>query len=361
MQRQTRRLKTRRRSPETREAPREESVDEAPATDAAPLVVVGSGQASDGERDRSLLEHRGASRGVIRTGQCDQMPPTDAAGLDRDDQPVLARSRTPPFVAELGPAVGRPRSELPVGEELLLEREGHLGGDDLVPEVLQHHRRLESLRELVHDEVGGRAAQHERREALPHLVAGAEGIGLAGDDAAVHRLGDRDELHLAVQDDQREPAFPCRLAHDGRRVAVVRAEFEDDAGGSGIRESRDEGAELRRLGRPRRSGRQQQLAAVEQAGNARAVGDVQPTHARVQCRIADEHFRNALGDRLEREDLAHRGQGRRVGPGCRTIRLDRPIFATFGYHRRIFRSDRLGRTHPIACPVDLSGDPRSCR
>ena len=92
---------------------------------------------------------------------------------------------------------------------------------------------------------------------------------------------------------------------DRGHVAVVHAELEHEPGDAGVDELRDERLELARLGRPPRPGGQQQLAAVQQPGHARAVGDVHPAHARVERVVAREHLGNAVRDRVEREDLAH--------------------------------------------------------
>ena len=187
--------------------------------------------------------------------------------------------------------MGGARAELPIGEQLLLQRRRRLARDDLVGEVLEDDRRTERLRELVDDEVGGRTAQRECGEPLAHLVARAQRLGLGGDDPPVHRLGERDELHLAMQCDQSESLLTGRLDDDRGHVAIVSPEFEHEPGEPGVDELADEAPQLIGFGRPRRSGGQQQLAAVEQSRDAGAVGDVHPAHPRIERVAADQHLR----------------------------------------------------------------------
>ena len=236
------------------------------------------------------------------------MAPPDAAGLDGHDEPFVGRGRQPEAPPLVVLPVGIARAHLPVREELLLSGGRHLGRDDLVGEVLEHHRGAERLRELMHDEVRGRAAEAQGGEAFPHLVARSERGGLLGDDAAVHGLGEGDELHLAVEGDERETVRAgCRL-DDGRHVPVVHAEFQHQSGETRLDEARDERLELWGFGRPAGARGEQQLAAVQEPCDAGAVGDVNPAHARIERLIAREHLGHAVHHRVEREDLAHRRQ-----------------------------------------------------
>ena len=97
--------------------------------------VVAVGEASEREGDRALLEHARAPGGVRRTRQRDEVPPADAAGLDRHDEPVVGRRTgtragaaagtepaVPPLLVPplLMLPVREPGSRLPVREELLL-------------------------------------------------------------------------------------------------------------------------------------------------------------------------------------------------------------------------------------------------
>ena len=162
--------------------------------------------------------------------------------------------------------------------------------------------------ELAHDVVGGRAAQAQRGEPLAHLVAGAQRRGLLADDAAVHGLGERDELDLVVQGDQREPVLASRRLDDRRHVAVVHAEFEHETREPRLDEPGDEVHELGRVGRPTGTRRQQQLAAVQQTGDSGTVGNVHPPHPGIERSVIRQHLGHARGDRRKREDLADGGE-----------------------------------------------------
>ena len=206
-------------------------------------------------------------------------------------------------------------------------------------EGLEDDGGAERLGELVHDEVGRRTAQGEGREARPHVVAGTERGRLLGDDAAMDGFGDGHELHLAPQDDERESVRTRGLDDDGRRVAVVRPEFEEERRQADLHETADEGGERGRVVGPGRAGRQEQLAAVQQPGHTRAVRDVHPPHARVEGGAADEDVGHARLDSLERQHLA---DGRKALVRARTIRTDRWFFATFRHRGHPSASATLG-------------------
>ena len=240
LHRQPRRLEAGPGARDPGEASREQAIEQPAPTDARPLVGVTVGEPADRERDRPLLEHGGAARGVRRAGQCDEASPSDAARLDRDDEPVtrhLARARRP---------LRSPRPQLPPGEQLLLEGGRHFAGHDLVREVLEDHGSAEGLRELMDDEVGRRTAQRKGGEPLADLVAGAQRLGLRRDDTPVHCLRQRHELHFSMQHDEREPPVSGGVDHDCRSGGVMRAELENQPGEPRIDELIHESAQLRR-------------------------------------------------------------------------------------------------------------------
>ncbi|GAA5212576.1 hypothetical protein GCM10025774_37680 [Microbacterium kyungheense] len=79
-----------------------------------------------------------------------------------------------------------------------------------------------------------------------------------------------------------------------------------------------------------------------------------PAHARVEGFVTDEHLGDPVGNRVERDHLAHGREGVVCGSFGRTIRMDRSIFATVGHRGRLFFSDRLGRVKPKGSSHDLS-------
>jgi hypothetical protein len=122
----------------------QEAVDEPALADPRPLVDVAVGEPSQRQRDGPLFEHGGAAGRMHGPRQGDEVPPPDAARLDGHDEPLAGL--LPP---------GQPRAHLPAREDLLLAGRGHLRGDDVVGEGLEHDRRAEGLGQLTHDEVGG--------------------------------------------------------------------------------------------------------------------------------------------------------------------------------------------------------------
>jgi hypothetical protein len=173
--------------------------------------------------------------------------------------------------------------------------------------------------------------------------------GLLGDDAPVHRLGEGDELHLAVERGEREPVLGRRLDDHGRHVAVVHPQFEHQTRDPDVDELGDERAQGIGLGRPTRARREQQLAAVQEACDSGTVGDVRPPHARVERGVAHEHLGHPGSHGVDGEDLADggegvgRGQVDRAIPGAhRTIRLICLDFATLWHPLAASRSVRLG-------------------
>ena len=148
-------------------------------------------------------------------------------------------------------------------------------------------QRRACRRELPHDEVGRRPAQAQRGESLAHLVAGAQRRGLLADDAAVHGLGEGDELDLAVQGDEREPVLAGSATRrpPARSGSARRARARDRTSPASTRPAM-KSPQLGGLGRPPGAGREQQLAAVEQPRDTRTVGDVHPAHPRVERRAA---------------------------------------------------------------------------
>jgi len=127
----------------------------------------------------------------------------------------------------------------------------------------------------------------------------------------VHGLGDRDELDLAVEGDQREARRAGGIREDRRHVAVVRAELEHDARRADPGQLRHEPGEQGGVVRPAGARRQQQLAAFEQPRDVGAVGDVDPSHGGAEGVAADDHDGRSGGEHRQGEHLRHGRQNRR--------------------------------------------------
>ena len=140
----------------------------------------------------------------------------------------------------------------------------------------------------------------------------------------MHGLGQLDELHLVVESDEGQPLRARRVDDDGGDVAVVRTELEHEARESRGGQAPDERAQLGGVGRPSLSGGQQQLSAVEEPRDTRAVGHMHPAHARLQCRVIGEDLRTPRREHVQGEHFPHGGQTLR-----RRARTDCPIVGFF--------------------------------
>ena len=250
-----------------------------------------------GQCGRRLLEHGRATRRMRHPRQRHELAPAGAARRDRNPGPFRIQA---------------PRTGGPAGEDLRLGAIRGVGEHDLVRQVLQHDRRAEGPRGLVHHDLDRSAAQAQPGEQLVQPLPLLQRLDLAGDDAPMHLFGDRDELHLAVQGHQREVAAAARRDEGRRHDGEPGAQLQHDPGEPRVGQLVDEPGERLRGTRPAGARREQQLPAVEQRGDALAVGDVHPAHRHVDG--SGQH----LGDPgLQRCDLEGVRDGGETGLALR--------------------------------------------
>ena len=142
-------------------------------------------------------------------------------------------------------------------------------------------------------------------------------LELRRDDAPVHGLGQRDELHLPIEADERQVVSPARGRERGRDDGEAGAELEHDAGDGCRGQRAGELDEAGFISRPARSGRQQQLTAVEKPGHARTVRHMHPAHARIE-RTA-QYLRHPCLHGRHREHLRDGGKRTRGGGKIHTL------------------------------------------
>ena len=213
-----------------------------------------------------------------RVGHEHEPPPVLTAGPDRGQQPAAAGVVTGALAdahrsAAVLPAVEDGRQVLARGVD----------GEHLVREVLQHDRPPGHPGDLTDDLGRGSPLDGELGERGVHLVRGAQLGELGVDDPRVHGLGDRGEAHLVGQLDERRG--PCSSAvstmASGSR-SNRRPTSTSTPGDPGRGEAAHVVGEPGVVGREQHAGGEEQLAALEQAGDVGHLRRVGPAHRPVE-------------------------------------------------------------------------------
>jgi hypothetical protein len=134
------------------------------------------------------------------------------------------------------------------------------------------------------------------------------------DDPRVHRLGDRDERHLALEHDQRQTAFRRRRdERAGQRAHIALPQLDRQPGDPRPGQPGHVPGQQRGGRRQRDPRRQHELAAPQQPPHVRHLGGVHPADGGVEP-VRGGHDDGLAGqDDVEREHLAQ-GQWHRHRP-----------------------------------------------
>jgi len=136
-------------------------------------------------------------------------------------------------------------------------------------------------------------------------LGGAQFLELGVDDHGVHRLGDLDEGHLALEGDQRQAGpggGPDQRG--GQRPYEPAAELDRQGADPGAGQVRRVPRQQHGIGRQRDPGGQHELAALEQVGRVRYLEHVNPADPRAQALGARQHLRAAPPDDVMAEEVA---------------------------------------------------------
>ncbi|CAM5407795.1 hypothetical protein SPURM210S_01631 [Streptomyces purpurascens] len=159
-----------------------------------------------------------------------------------------------------------------------------------------------SVRRLQEDGIAAEVRQNA--EHLGHPAAAQQGLGtpsvhllgpleqrvVAVDDLGVDLLRDRDERHLAVQLDQRQPGRPGRVDEGGGQPCEARAELHDQGRDTALGQRAYERPLFGRAGAEAVARGQQQFSALEQRGDVRHLTGVHPAHGPPEPVGARQHL-----------------------------------------------------------------------
>jgi hypothetical protein len=264
---------------------------------------------------RPLDQHGVWARRRAVTGQ-DDPSPVLAARADRGHQPAGA------LVVERAPRPGHgPGPVLEPGQQRAGVGRPGRAGQHPVREILQDHRPAREQRRLPDDLVGRRPGHRQFGERLVDPFRRAQLGQLGVDDPRVHRLGDLDERHLAVEHDQRDAVPSGRLGQRVRQPAVPAAQLHGQAADPGRRQVGHVVCEQPGVFGQGDAGAQDQLAAVQQPGHVGQLDGVHPADPGAEPVVRREHLGAPAPDGLQIENLGQGGQHARpryrVSDPCR--------------------------------------------
>ncbi|MDQ0712373.1 hypothetical protein QFZ55_001825 [Streptomyces luteogriseus] len=134
------------------------------------------------------------------------------------------------------------------------------------------------------------AAQHGLRAPPVHLLGPLEQGVVAVDDLGVDLLRDRDERHLAVQLDERQPGRACRVDEGRGQPGEARTELHDQGRDAALGQGAHERPLLGGTSAQAVARGQQEFAALEQGGDVRHLSGVHPTHGPPEPLGARQHL-----------------------------------------------------------------------
>jgi hypothetical protein len=180
---------------------------------------------------------------------------------------------------------------------------GTIEGEDVPREVLEDGGTPREGGDVVDDVMRCRGLNREGAEGPVSRFSELQLADLVTHDDRVHRFGDGDELHFAVQGDEWQ-AVLIGSAHQRIRQRLETAtEFEDDPGCLGARKVGDVSHESGvGLGK-RDAGREDQLAPLKERSNVGKFADVGPAHMSLKSLRACLYGRATCSNFWQREDV----------------------------------------------------------